>query len=297
MIAWLAASALAQEPAQVRRQYRELQLADGRTLYGEVLATRAEGMAIAVPEGELVLSYELLQDMKPIEQAVYDAQPPWVAVVAVPPTNRDQITAMLDAIPSLVVWTAEGTVGQPDGPLDLGDAEQAALRGCGTNPACVRGAFGQGAGRKWVITLTAQGGGFALEGALTGTDTRNTATVDNPSDPAVWLALHQVMGLQPPKVPPPLRASSVVDGGRTRGGSSALAFAPVPGLPALADGDGGRFGLALATAIPATAAWVAVVGTHSQSAPEHIGLGVAGFYAITVLTNEIFAPDGEARRK
>ncbi len=294
----LTLTAFAADPAppEVRRQFREMQLADGRTLQAEILATRAEGMAIAVPQGEIVLSYELLQDMKPIEESAYQAQPPWVSVVAVPTEHRSQITELLDAVPSLVVWTAEGTVGQPAGPLDLAEAELAALRGCGTNAPCVRGAFGQGAQGVWVVTLVPAAEGFVLEGSLSGVDTQNTASVEAPTDQAVWVALHHVLGLEPPKAAPPIRAAAASR--RARGGSGGgLGFAPVPGLPALAAGDPGRFGLALAVALPATAAWVAVVGTHAQSAPEHIGLGAAGFYAITVLTNQAFAAgDGAARR-
>ncbi|MBA2320507.1 MAG: hypothetical protein H0V89_05065, partial [Deltaproteobacteria bacterium] len=192
MIAWLALGALAQDPAsEVRRQYREVELVDGRVLMAEVLATRADGMVVAVPQGEIVLSYEVLLDMRPVDAAAYASQPPWVSVVAVPAEHRAQITALLDAFPSLVVWTADGTIGEPAGPVDLGEAEQTAIRGCGTSAACVRGAFGQGAGRTWVVTVSPEGGGFVVEGALSGTDTLIRVPVAYPTDAVVWTALHQ----------------------------------------------------------------------------------------------------------
>lgn len=292
--ALLVASAFAQD-APLERQYRRVQLVDGRILVGEVLDTRPEGLLIGTQQGEVSLSYELLVDMAPVDESVYAAQDPWLVLLAAKPDSA--LAKSLASIPAVVVWTPGGTVGGADDRVDLTDTEQTALRGCAGAAGCMKGALGSTAGWRWIVT---QGGGEGespdvLHGLVSTGDTTTTARVTGPTDAALWTASHEVLGLVPPTTEAPF---TLVEPRARAGGSPSLAFAPLPGLPALAAGDGGRFALALGVAIPATAAWVGVVGTHAETLPEHAALSAVGFYAITVLTNELLGPrDGESRRE
>ena len=66
---------------------------------------------------------------------------------------------------------------------------------------------------------------------------------------------------------------------------SRLTFVPLPGMPALAQGDVGKFGLAIGVAAPLTAAWAGAVGSNTQSSAEFATLTSLGFYALTVSIN------------
>lgn len=284
LLGWVLTAAAQDDGPQVRA----VSLADGRRYVAQIEATLPEGIALRVPQGTLTVPYEQLVDVSPLEPADYDRQDPWVVLLAAPPDGA--AARLLDALPQVVVWTPTGTVGEPSGPLDLADAEQAALRSCQLDAACMAGALGQGANAYWVVSLDPAG---QLVGQVTRSDTR---VVGGPlgSDDAAWRAVHLALGLQPPTGPSPvaLTAPRVA-----RTPSPALRYVPVPGLPALAAGQGGRFALALGTAVPLTAAWVGAVGTQATSLPEGAAWSAVGFYAVSVLTSELFAPRADARRR
>ncbi len=297
MITALLLGAAFADDTAAERQYRRIQLADGRVLVAEVLATLPEGLFIGTQQGDISLSYELLVDMAPVDEAAYAAQDPWLVLLAAPPDSP--LAMSLASIPGVVVWTPGGAVNGADDRVDLTGTEQVALKGCAGAAGCMKGALGTTASWRWIVTRGAGDGDAAdvLYGLVSTGDTATTATVTADTDAALWTASHEVLGLVPPTSDAPF---ALIDD-RSRGGaggSAGLTFAPVPGLPALAAGDGGRFALALGLALPATAAWVGVVGTHAESVPEHVALSAVGFYAITVLTNELIAPgDGKARRR
>lgn len=72
--------------------------------------------------------------------------------------------------------------------------------------------------------------------------------------------------------------------------SPALAFVPVPGLPAFVAGDTRRGVAAVAVVAPATAALVYVAGASSSRPAELYGLGALGYYTLCVVANRAFLP-------
>jgi hypothetical protein len=282
---WWALTAAAQDDGP---QVRAVRLADGRAYVAQVVATLPEGIALRVPQGTLTVPYEQLVDVSPLDAADYDRQDPWVVLLAAP--GDGAAARLLDAMPQVVIWTPTGTVGEPSGPIDLADAEQAALRSCQLDAACMAGALGQGANAHWVVSLDSAG---QVVGQVTRSD---TAAVGGPltSDDAGWRAIHLALGLDAPSGPSPI---ALTPPRLARTPAPALRYLPVPGLPALAAGQGGRFALALGTAVPLTAAWVGAVGTQATSLPEGAAWSAVGFYAVSVLTSELFAPRVDARRR
>ena len=84
-LAWLADDAAADG-----RQFRELKLVDGRVLTVEILSTEATGLLVQLPQGTTLVSFELLVDMVPIDQAKWDNQTPWIVYVDFPASTQKE---------------------------------------------------------------------------------------------------------------------------------------------------------------------------------------------------------------
>lgn len=283
-------------------EYRVFTLADGRVLVAEVLATEASGLRVRVPQGETYVPFTQLVDMVDVDEAKYREQDDWYVYVAASEMYRSGFVATFEAVPNLRVLGTRGTEG-------VVRAEQLVKAdACGTDIECVVDALTQPAVWYWVVVGELRGSEMVLQGAVTsgGTRTEERAPLMDPD--AVRRATYEVIGLVPPPketvvvVPTPVpsprpkpvreprepRAPGVI--GRER--VTALSFAPVPGMPSLVRKDWAGFGMAVATVVPATAAWVGVSGKVAQSAPQHVALGLGGFYVSTVLANQVFGMRG-----
>jgi len=262
------------------KQYRRVTLTDGRVLVGEVVATEAAGLLLHSPQGELLVSFEVLADMTPIDGAMYEAQGPWVVYLA-PSVFSDALTEHFDEIPGLKLLH----VGETGAGITH---EQATAAGaCDDDLDCIASATSEA---QWLWVVGAQqssAGGPSLVARLNTGDTRLKAEANTTSPPDLWAATHAVLGLNPPADLPESLARAVSKTGMTESQIVRSSFVPIPGLPSLKQGDGGGFGLSLAVVVPTTALWVGAVGKNAQSAPELIGLGALGFYATTVLTNQV----------
>ncbi len=85
--------------------------------------------------------------------------------------------------------------------------------------------------------------------------------------------------------PPPLsEIRPLVDSEEVRLGASLM---PVPGFTHIRSGDRKDSAKAWGLVVPATAAWVGAVGYAVPNKRQHVGLSLAGFYAITVAVNEL----------
>lgn len=294
-----AAEAYAQDSAQ----YRHLELSDGRTFEAIILATEPSGFKVKVPQGEMKIPFPLLRDMVPSDKAAYDAQPDWYVYLAVPEERRRGVAAAFEAIPHVDV---HGMPGAPAGRLTA-QQEQAAA-GCGTDISCV-GTATKDAPWMWVVSVNQEGTELVFE-SRTNLDVgpaRNplrAQMIDGAKvGQAAWTALELVpnsaesVAVAPtdgkdPAEPKEAKAPKEPKAGG--GGSSKLAYVPLPGAPALANGDMGGFGLAMAVAVPATALWVNAVGHEATRPVEHVALGVGGFYALTLAVNHAVAGRGAA---
>lgn len=182
----LPASAYAQD-----RQYRELQLADGRSLRAEVLATEATGLRMRTPQGETLVSFELLVDIRPISEADFDSQPPmriWVHS----PDHLAAVASVYEAIPNVQVSTASSAGGLAPGVV-------VQLDGCGADFGCMAGAVDEDA---WMWLVTAlpptddNDAALILRARATGGPPITREDVDVYAAEPLWEAGHEVIGLR-----------------------------------------------------------------------------------------------------
>lgn len=286
----VAASAQAQDR---RAQYRTLKLADGREIVAEVVATEATGLRLRTPQGEMLLSFELLQDMSPADADTYKLQEAWFVYVAAPPAEQDRLLEAFRWVPNTrVARTGEELPG-------LAAGQAAAAERCKLDFPCL---LKETSGAPWMyvvsVSVDEAGAVVANSGLNSGT---TKARVEKPGLQAdqLWGLVHESLLLEVPPGGPP--ESAFADPGPSDGPSgpsgpdaapadarlTALAFAPVPGLPAMKQKNGAGLGAAIAIAVAGTAATVGAAGHTSQSAPELVGFSLVGFYASTVFANHV----------
>ncbi|MFT4625368.1 MAG: hypothetical protein ACI8PZ_004036 [Myxococcota bacterium] len=257
-----------------------LSLADGRTLVATVLATEALGVRIELPQGEMLVAFDLLKNMASVDAEAYASQPEWSVIVHAP-SNSD-VVGMLQAMPGIAA-TRAGEVG---GPVDA--AAASAIASCGGDVTCIGDHVPSGT---WVVSALDGEDGLDLVGVVAQTRTRSIVRGRGSSGESLWAGLHDVLDLQVTTSAPRIR-SQRGGAGPTQRTSGRSAFVPLPGYPAMGV-DGGRVAAAWGVALPATALWVGAVGTAAQSPAEHVAFGLVGFYAITVATNHALAPKGD----
>jgi hypothetical protein len=278
LLALLAATASADD-----RQFRQLKLVDGRTLTVEILSTEPNGLRVRVPQGTTLVSFELLVDMVPTDQAAWENQAPWIVYLDLPAAQQQTATDLLSAIPNLSVHPLT----EPVGGVTAAMAAEAA--GCERKIDCVTAAI---ASTPWKVVVTGdpQGAGLVLHSKISSANlpAHETALTDSGRD-ALWYGLHEALDLERPGQGPPKGSTPAPKerGGFDDGRVVALSFVPFPGVPSLAQKDAGGFALALGVVVPSTAVWVGAVGQTGQSAPEFVGLSAAGYYVVTVLANQV----------
>ncbi len=273
-LALLGASVSPSARAQDKRepQYRILELSDGRTLTAEILGTEATGLSLRTPQGESLVSFELLVDMLPTDEAGYRSQTDWVVYVAVEDDLRPVTLELMRGI--------QGVSAHPVGAAIHGLTPEAATASvaCNGDIQCLVGAT-SGAGWMWVVSSdTGADGQPMLTGGVTQGRTRTQVKLDNTSRDAMWAGVHQAIGLTPPSSAPPAAVSPSGNSPKPRsdmtpGKVTALSFIPLPGTPAIVQRDWGNVGLAWGIAIPSAALFV-VGSAASQESPD---LGNPGF--------------------
>lgn len=279
--------------ASASEEYRVFTLADGRVLVAEVLATEASGLRVRVPQGETWIPFTELMDMVPVDREKYEAQEPWGLFLASDAAYRPGFLAIYEGLPSLVI------AGEEEGEPLLTPEQTAAAVACDVDLECIVDALAATPRWMWVVVARMEGGEATFEGAVSTGATRTSASAPRVDIEAVNDAAWDALGLEPapeepaaavvapePVVPvaPPPRIREPMDRDRVL----ALSFAPLPGLPSLVQGDEAGFGLAVATVVPATVLWVGATGKNSQSPLQHALLGAGGYYAATVVANQVF---------
>jgi hypothetical protein len=271
-----AAPAWAQERTA---QYRELSLADGRSFIVTVLATEPLGVRVALPQGEMLVGFDMLQNMSTTTSAAYAAQPSWP--VFLHSGSDETVYDLLQSIPGLAITRAGESA---DG---MSPAAAEAATNCRGDVICIGDHVPAGT---WVISVLSGEEGVDLIGVVSGSRTRVLLRGLDDDSASLWAATHEVLGLEVTG-PAPKRRSMATRSRSVASVGSRSPFVPIPGFPAMGR-DPARVGASWAVALPAAAAWIGVVGSASQSPAEHIALGLAGVYAITVGTNVAFMPRG-----
>lgn len=269
-------------------QYRHLKLGDGRDFYAQIQQTEAAGFKVLVPQGEMRVSFDNLENMSPATASDYAGQNDWVVYLVAPQERLSGLVASFKAIPHLTV----ATVDDPS-PLGVSGAVASQLAACDTNIDCMADAT-KGAQRWfWIVSATAEGTKMSLRARTNhGVSVRNPVlgSVVDPADLAN--AIYKTLDLTTKSTITGPSEKPMQEILRKRQEVVQRSYVPLPGYPSMKRGDTAGFAMALGTAVPLTAGWVYVVGRNTESAPAMIGLSAVGFYAISVATSQAFGMRG-----
>ncbi|MFZ5478378.1 MAG: hypothetical protein ACOZNI_16540 [Myxococcota bacterium] len=289
MIAWLAAYVEAAE-------YRRLELADGRVLVAEVVATDARGLSLRVPQGRLQVPFDQVLRIDPVEAPLYQYQTP-VRVLVLPfgaidaPGEDAQKAAealrrRFADVPSVRVVDVDAFAAQ------LPTGKKAALVACGLDASCVV-AQAAGADVDLVVMGTLAGAELAVASVFLDAP-RAQRRVGGPVGGDVLAgAPWTLLAVEPePAAPAPTVVAAPVAPAAPRRPetpvSPALSYVPVPGLPAFVTGDTGRGLACVAVTVPLTALIVGAAGAAATDPGELALVGAAAWWASSVVTNRAF---------
>lgn len=294
-LALIAAALALPAHAQDRRpQYRILALADGREITAEILSTEAEGLAVRTTQGETLIAFDQLKDMSPVDKSTYELGESWFVFLSAPEPLQPILVEGFGWVDGLNIQWADSEFTRGVSP----DAAEAA-KACQGDSGCLLDAMSD-ENWMWVVRVEPQEGGAGLQ-AFGGINTGSTRTrVSTPGQERqdIWTLVHEVLDLDvpdsgPPKqrdARPPRPAEPVTSAPRQSDlNMTALTLTPLPGLPAMKQGNGGRAATAWLIAGAGTAAFVGAAGSSAQSAPELAAFGAVGWYASTVFANHVTA--------
>lgn len=304
--------------AALAAEYRQIEVADGRTLLGEVVATGDQGLTLRLPQGVTDVVFPDIVRLDPVAAALVEAQPP-LRVLVLPSAGADpatedsadrQLLATLAAVPYTRVTTLDAL------PQTVSDTTRSTLRSCGLDTTCVVSAATDVPvdvvvmpvlrvdttveelvlASVWLDAPRAQrrvATSHPLGAEARGPDIAAAAFTllgVRPADGAAKAGVEAAARPQgvpvvtPAPVPsPPVAAAPPRD---LRG----YEFIPVPGITAFADGRPGAGVAAMAVVVPATAALVYVAGHESARAGTVVAVSAIGYYALCVVSNRIVAP-------
>jgi hypothetical protein len=304
---WIGAVALGlltAAPAEAE-EVRAFTLTDGRVFVAEVLATEGTGMRVRIPQGETFVSFDELADMAFAEATELEQQGDWYVFLAADATYRAGFVTPYQSVAGLHLIESGDPV--------LSAEEWRAATLCDTDRDCIVEALHGNAHWMWVVAARMEGSDAVFDGAVTTGETRTHTSAPRVDAEAVnqaaleaieltWIPVEstslvvdttpepepvpKVRTPREPKVRTPREPKARTP--MTRDRVATLSFVPLPGYTSLAQGDAEGFGLALATVVPATALWVGATGKNSQSVGAHVAVGLAGFYAATVVANQAF---------
>lgn len=282
----VAGALLASAPAFAQDQYRTFQLSDGREFTAIIEATESTGFRVRVPQGQMTVPFSQLYDMMPVTQAEYDVQEDWVIWLAAPAEREKGLIAAFEAVPHVRVSGGTKGIGPRIGPEQ---AEAAAA--CDQDMLCIAKAF-EAAPWVWIVVARQEGADLVFETQTNlGTPRENPVRAGMLSaveiGNAPWTILEVTEVKDPSSAITPIDPVKPVKPPKSADAAEArkMAWMPVPGMPSLARGDMGGFGLSLATALPASVLWVGAVGQNTQSVAGTALVGLGGYYAITVAVN------------
>ncbi len=300
------------------QEYRQVTTIDGRDFIAEVVGSDENGFVLRVLPGTLRLPYAELAGMGDSDQAAFDSQAKWPVWVASTTSSRAGFVGAIRAVDGVAVIGVDDTVASP---TMIAEAQACALDlGCATDIFAAMAPV-------WVLRATLVGGEAIFETNVTGTEFTNVVRADRANLEAVGNAVYDALGLVAPEgvmvqlpedppdttmvrpdlvvtepvpdtmapdstgpdasdhsvtPPPPTRDTW------TRERVMASSFVPLPGYTSFAQGDTAGGLLSLATVVPLTVAWTGITGKTSQTSGEHAALSIGGFYAATVVANQVF---------
>lgn len=279
------------------RQYRQLELTDGREMRAEVLETRPTGLLMEVPQGTTLISFELLMDMVPIDAEQYRDQPP-ARVWLRGGESQEALEAIYGEVKALQVVTSDDPQGLPPGVV-------LALEACDLDFSCMSEAL---TGQPWMWLVTASppsddtNAAVVVRGRTSAGPPIHRANSTSDSAADLWNAAHEVIGLVeqgdvPKAVLSALGEQNVTTVptpdpnpdlglGWTKNRVYSSSFVPLPGYTALRQRDTTGFLTGLGVGLGGTAVVFTASLLATDGKPSDVGLATAGgFYIMSVAVN------------
>jgi hypothetical protein len=286
-------------------EYRHFVVSPGLPIDTELLATEALGFHVRVEQGELVVPFDRVDDMTTIDAVTPQR---WTVVLISTGAERALVEATLQAIPGVTVVA----------PADLADAaERLKVMSCEATFSCLAVARIPGSWTFFVASDLTEGS-LHLRGlapfSTTPTDVAFTLDETTEDGAAAWQSAATSLGLLAPPAAPAGWTEAYADLVRplSRSGRpvhaapeatvwnerriSALAFAPIPGLPSAVRHDWAGFAGAWASTAAMTAGFVGVTGASATTPGEQIGISSVGAYVSSVVSSQLFGIIGARKR-
>ena len=303
----VALSLLAISDHALAAEYRQITLADGRTLPAEISSITATEMVLKTPQGTVVVSPNDLRDMTPMSAEEYAQVPPWQVLVLpfAGAANREDTSEfahlfslrVLESIPAVSPLTVAGL------PDSVRQTTKSALKVCGTDLQCAT-RHGQDAGADVVVmgrtTPSATGNTLTLGAVFVGAPAARKRVQVNYEDKLIDKrkemtdSLYATLFLVPPadaKIPTLVMPTEPAKVARAANGEpdlARLAWTPLPGITAYKQNDMAGFASAMGMVAVGTTASVYMAGHATYAAPQMVAMTALSTYGLTVFVNHLF---------
>jgi hypothetical protein len=288
-------------------EYRQITLADGRTLPAEIRSITATEMVLKTPQGIVKVSPNDLRDMAPMSAEDYAAVPPWQVLVlpfsGEAESSDDSEFAHLFSLRVLESIPAVSPVTVSALPDSVRQTTKSALKVCGTDLQCAT-RHGQDAGANVVVMgrvdpssdedILTLGAVFVdAPAARKRVEVRYQDKLLNYRK-EMTDSLYSTLFLTPPpdaKIPAaPLPVADTQPAPARRGEPDLdrLAWTPLPGITAYKQNDMAGFATAMGVVAVGTTASVYMAGHATYSAPQMVAMTALSSYGLTVFVNHLF---------
>ena len=286
-------------------EYRNVTLADGRTLPAEIKGITATEMTLLTPQGTVVVSPNDLRDMQALSAEDYAALPPWKVLVlpfaGEPEFKDDRQFAHLFSLRVLESIPAVSPVAIADLPAAVSQTTKSSLRTCGTDLQCAT-RHGQDAGADVVVMGRVQStndersltiGAVFVDAPSARRRTSipyNESLIERRRE--ITNGLYESLFLAAPddaEIPTVvLNAKPAPAAGTEPVSLNRLAWAPLPGVTAYKSDNMAGFASALGIVAVGTGASVYIAGHATYSAPQMVAMSALTSYGLTVFVNHLF---------
>ena len=303
----LALTLLALSGPALGAEYRQITLADGRTLPAEISSITATEMTLKTPQGTVIVSPNDLRDMTPISAEDYAKIPPW-QVLVLPFAGGTNLTddsefaqlfslRVMESIPAVNPLPVTGL------PSSVSQTTLSALKLCGTDLQCAT-RHGQDVGADVVVmgrtTPSSTGNTLTLGAVFVDAPTARKRVQVNYEGQLIDKrremtdSLYATLFLVPPPdatiptVTAPAKPPKTPPTTSGEPNLARLAWTPVPGITPYLQNDMAGFASALGVVAVGTTASVYMAGHATYAAPQMVAMTALSTYGLTVFVNHLF---------
>lgn len=256
----------------VEPQFRKITLVDGRTFVAEILDTQPLGLSVQLPQGQAMISFELLRDLQPVERDAYLSQPA-MQVWVYGPERQEMLERLFDDIPNTAV---------------MRQSDDAAAAACGSDFDCIQTTL---VSDQWYWIVYAAPPTDDRDAELVFRARPNTGSrvevTDCPtlSPENLWQKAHEAVGLisTRPRPLPEIVSSSQLPS--TFASPRTANFVPIPGHPALRQGNMRGFAASMAITTAGTGVVTALMLSQEMDGHTTGAASALSFYTLAVTTN------------